>query len=82
MADKKLIIYSILFAILSTIMFIVLMPGVIVTLPGNSAWITFFSREVNFFAVIVHTMIYIVGLLLLMVFNYFIVDPMVVRLLK
>lgn len=71
------IVGFIIIVLLSTILFYLLQPSVIFTLPGNSKWISFGERETNWKASFVHTGIYGVIMAFFMVFSGIIVYPII-----
>jgi hypothetical protein len=59
-----------------------LMPGLIFTLPGNAKWLSIFSYEVNTYAVIVHSILYILAISSIMGINILLIDPTLTRILR
>ena len=69
-------IVNVIFVILlSTLLFAVLQPGAFMTVPGNTKKISFFKRETNFWASIVHTGMFFVGMSGIMVIYQILLSP-------
>jgi hypothetical protein len=73
----KDIIGPIIFIIISTLLFIILQPGSVFTLPGNTKWISFITRETNLKAIMVHGVLYGVAISGIMVIYYILIKPFV-----
>lgn len=72
-------IVIILFIILSILLFVLLSPGLIITFPGNDKWIEFNSMKTNYYAIAVHTGMFIVIMGSLIGIYFGLVRPLVVK---
>jgi hypothetical protein len=69
------IITSLILILISIILFVLLQPGSIITIPGNSQLINFGPGETNFKAVILHTIIFGIALSAMVIFYTIIIKP-------
>jgi len=71
--DSHVLIQFVGFAILAILMFVILQPGNLFTIPGDKTWISYKISETNKSAVIVHTLLYtlMMGSIIILYANVF-----------
>jgi len=73
------VVNIIIVIILSTILFGILQPGNIITVPGNNKIIDFMSRKTNLKAIIVHPLIYLFTIAGFLTVKQLILDPILLH---
>jgi hypothetical protein len=71
--NSHAIIQIVIFTILAIILFVLIQPGNLFTIPGNTQWISYRVSETNKTAVLVHTAIYaiVMGCSIILYVNIF-----------